>query len=584
MSTKSILVSYAGYPYTFNSLMPDNGLANLAGALLCAGHETLILDYGTAENVAAMFPAELVPTARCVFSSAMEKLSAGEALVPDNLKSLGALEAALREACENRCLEVAEEICECVERLRPDFVGFKLWNGDGFSASLEIAKKVRSKYKNVRLFAGGPHVDIFREHIYGAADVFDALVYGEGEQSIVQLAEFVRGERRMDDVDNVIFKRDGEVVATPCRRIEDLSALPFPCYDESVYPAVNDRSKIKVIVLDESRGCPFRCHFCIHPIKSGTRLRAKSARRVVEEMSRIVQRLGTGAFRYAGSAAPPRLLKDIATSISGNRMNLVYSAFGNAADARVDCFEDMSRSGCRSIFFGIESGSQDILRKSMGKKVELRRIAEVIGQSKAAGIFTVGSVIFPAPFETEETERATMEFLREVRPDSVVVQFPIIYPRTEWALNPGRFGFSFDEKEYIETGMRFKAKPLLPMEFWDDLPFSMNGKDFRTIRREAARFISELERNGILTSVSDDLVLIAKLAGYEGREREFRDITQAVFFCGEVDRIQEIVAQVNRAAGTLGLESDKAGETPALPRIETHESEAAGGGAWKTRC
>ncbi len=556
MSTTSILISYAGYPYTFNSLMPDNGLANLAGALLRAGHETLVLDYGTVENVAAMFPRELAPLARSAFASAMAKLSAGKALTQDNLKALSALDAKLREVSEKHRRQIAEQICNRVEEMRPDFLGFKLWNGDGFFGSVEIAEMVRARHKNVKLFAGGPHIDIFRENIFRATEVFDALAYGEGEETIVQLAEFAQGKRRIEEVDNAIFKRDGKVAVTRSKRIDDLDTLPFPCYAESVYPAMNGDSKMKVIVLDESRGCPFRCHFCIHPIKSGATSRRKSAQRVVEEMGKIIRDVGSGAFRYAGSSTPAHLAKRIADLITMRGMKVLYSTFGNAANAGPDCFTDLSRSGCTSIFIGIESGSEEILRRSMGKKVKPDKIAEVIGQSKSAGIFTVGSIIFPAPFENEESERATIEFLREVRPDSVVVQFPIIYPGTEWAVNPERFGISFDEMEYVDTAMTYKAKPLLPSEFWDDLPFSMNGKDFSTIRRETARLTWKLERDGILTSVSDDLVLIANLAGYEGKEKEFRDLTQAAFVCGKVDWIGEVVTEVNRQAGKERAELD----------------------------
>ncbi len=578
LSTRSILISYAGYPYTFNSLMPDNGLANLAGALLCAGHETLILDYGTVENAAAMFPRDLVPLAKSSFTSAMESLAAGRPPSRDAQKGLSALEAKLHKACEKHLRQIAEQICTRVEEMRPDFVGFKLWNGDGFSGSLEIAEKIRSKHKNVKLFAGGAHVDVFRENIFRATEVFDALAYGEGEETVIQLAEFARGERRMEEVDNVIFKRDGKVTVTRCRRIEDLDTLPFPCYEDSVYPAMNGDSKIKVIVLDESRGCPFSCHFCIHPIKSGAKSRRKSPERVVEEMCRMIRDVGSGAFRYAGSSTPSRLAKGIADLISMKGMKVLYSTFGNAANAEPDCFTDMSRSGCSSIFFGIESGSEEILRRSMGKKVKPDRIAEVIEQSKNAGIFTVGSVIFPAPFESEESERATLEFLRAVRPDSVVVQFPIIYPRTQWAVNPERFGIFFDEIEYTESAMTYKAKPLLPSEFWDDLPISMNGKDFRTIRGEAARFTRKLERSGILTSVSDDLVLIAKLAGYEGRERQFRDLTQAAFVCGDVDWIAKVVAEVNKEAGKEKAEFDDTRVAKPVQRgFKMRKNEAAGG-------
>jgi hypothetical protein len=45
--TKSILINYNGYPSSPMNLMPDNGLANLAGTLISNGHQAIILGYVT---------------------------------------------------------------------------------------------------------------------------------------------------------------------------------------------------------------------------------------------------------------------------------------------------------------------------------------------------------------------------------------------------------------------------------------------------------------------------------------------------------------------------------------------------------
>jgi hypothetical protein len=108
--------------------------------------------------------------------------------------------------------------------------------------------------------------------------------------------------------------------------------------------------------------------------------------------------------------------------------------------------------------------------------------------------------------------------------------------------------------------MNYKAKPLMPLELWDDLPFSMNGRDFATVRREAGRFSNELEERGLLTSVSDDLVLIAELAGYKGRERDFRNLTRSAFSCADVEWIGRIVADVNQTAAGMAAKSDLSGQ------------------------
>lgn len=548
MSTRSILVSYAGHPYTFNSLMPDNGLANLAGSLLCAGHDVVVRDYGTVDHMGEMLPPDLRAQARSVFRSAVGCVKAGRSFGEDVARGFSLLDAELRKAGMKRCQRIAAELCKEVADLGADFVGFKLWNGDGFTGSIEIAERIKATCKNVKVFAGGPHVDIFREKIMEATDIFDAVVCGEAERTIVELAEFVQGERDLAGVANAIFREDGHIVANVLDRIQDLNELPMPCYDTAVYPSMSGDRKIKIVVLDESRGCPFSCYFCIHPVKSGRKLRAKDAHRVIEEMEKVVIGVGTRAFRYAGSATPPRLAKHIADLILEKEINVAYTAFGNAAYGDGDGFEAMKRSGCRALFFGIESGSEGVLQRSMGKSATLSGIADTIARSKKAGLFTVGSIIFPAPLETNQSEEETFRFLCEVMPDSVVVQFPIVYPQTEWAEHPERFGLSFLAEEYTRAAMTYKAKPLMPSSFWDDLPFSINRRDFRTVRAEASRFEKRLEQAGILTSVSDDLALMAELAGYRGREREFRDLTRAAFFCGEVQWIEERVAQINGAA------------------------------------
>lgn len=549
MSTRSILISYAGYPYTFNSLMPDNGLANLAGALLSAGHETLILDYGTVENVRRMVPKEVSCEAKSTFLSLARKMEAGEELGEEQMLSLSKLERTLADLGNRHVAKVAEEICEEIERFEPHFVGFKLWNGDGFSGSIKIAQKVRAKHKNVRIFGGGPHVDIFRGDIYRATNAFDCLAYGEGEKTILELSEFALGRRRLEDVNNIVFKNGvSTILSTRTERIRDLITLPLPCYEEQVYPAMKGNNKIKIMVLDESRGCSFACHFCIHPYKSGRGLRTKKASRIIEEMRWITQQTGSRAFRYAGSSTPPGLAKELAELIISEDLNVRYAGFGNPLNAVPEYFQVLSDSGCRALAFGMESGSELILKKALGKSIKVERMREVLEASKRAGIFTVVGIIFPAPFETKETEEETLAFLREVRPDSALVLFPAIYPRTKWATDKKKFGFVFDEAEYLPAAMNYKVKTLFPMDFWDDLPYSLGERDFRTMMNETARFTRTLEREGITTSVCDDLALMASLAGYRGEEKTLGNLGRFWFFTGDAHRIQELVDAVNSNA------------------------------------
>lgn len=549
MSTRSILVSYAGYPYTFSSLMPDNGLASLAGALLRAGHETLILDYGTVDNIRRMMPEEVSAEARRIFASVALKLEDGKKLDQDDVQAMGVLDRKLEALGEDRCTEIAEEMCNEIERRRPHFVGFKLWNGDGFWGSIRIANEIRKRYKSVSLFAGGPHVDVFMENIYRATDVFDCLAYGEGEETILQLCEFVEGKRPLRDVDNIIFRNgSGAIQTNACKRISDLNTLPFPCYDEAVYPSMKGDQKIKILVLDESRGCRYSCYFCIHPVKSGHGIRCKSAERVVDEMHRALRQTGVRAFRYAGSSTPPSLAKEIAERILRDKLDVEYTGFGNFIDAVPEDYPILARSGCRSLAFGMESGSERILKEAMGKPIKLQKMRGTFEAARKAGIYTVVAVIFPAPSETKETEAETMAVLHDVGPDCVAVLSPLVFPGTKWATEKERFGFAFDPEEYVDAAMRYKAKLLFPMAFWDDLPYKLDGRSFREIMNETARLNEAVEGQGILTSLTDDFPLMAELGGYGGEERKLRDLARFWFFAGDAKSINEFVQNLNANA------------------------------------
>lgn len=525
--------------------MPDNGYASLAGELLGQGHDTLILDYGTSDLISRLMPRSvskrILPAVQAVFDT----ISRGESPSSEEVRALTALDRELFEIHDREVLKIAGEISETVRREKPDFVGFKLWNGDGFSGSIRIAKILKERFPSLKVFAGGPHVDMFKGLILDRTDAFDAISFGEGEETILELAEYAEGKRPLDGIHNILYREEGKVVETGVKRVEDLDSLAYPVYDEEIYPAMAGDQKLKIVVVDESRGCPCCCHFCIQPIKSGTKVRMKSPKRVVEEMRRVSGANGTRLFRYAGSATPPVLARGIAEEIIRTGLDVEYTAFGNLLGAKPEDYDLLKKSGCYSIFFGVESGSREILKRSFGKPRDPKRMAGILKAAKAAGIYTVASVIYPAPFETEETTRETIELLLDARPDSVPVQFSAVYPQTRWAQTPGEFGFKFSTADWQERLLEYKIKLLFPPTLWEPLPYTIDGKPFEKFALETFRLISILERNGILTAISDDQALMAKYAGYRGREKEFRELARKWFMAGETEAIAEMVERIN---------------------------------------
>ncbi|MFA5393189.1 MAG: radical SAM protein [Candidatus Ratteibacteria bacterium] len=535
---KILLISVAGCPRTPSDFIPDNGLALLAALLISNGHQVKVIDYNTTETLGRLFPEHI----RTLLEKIARPLFQGRVPGLFTLLKLSFLEKRLTAYQRKIFFEIGYEIADRVEREKIDFVGLKLWNGDGFTASLIIANVLKKRNPKLPVFGGGSQVDTFRETIYQATSDLDALVYGEGEQAILDLVDFVQGKKGLREIPNLIFRENGQIVTTPQQWMEDLNQLPFANYDPDVYPAMKDNGRLKFIVLDESRGCPFSCYFCMHPLKSG-RPRAKSAERIIAEIMHYQQKYGVSLFRYGGSNTPPKLLEEVARGIIQNNLKINYTVLTDLRQEGID-FSLLKDSGCFAIFFGVESTDPEILTKAINKKAFPERMEKILKAAKGAGIFVVVSLIVPAPGETEETKKKTLEFLLRTKPDSVLIQFPGIMPGTEWFKNPGEYGLSIkNKKAYPGKVMNYKMRLFFPPRFWDPLPYRVDGKKFRCFIRETELFLKKVEAAGLITGIADDVALMSKYAYLS--PKEFRDLSRGYFFAGDAFKLQELIVKIN---------------------------------------
>lgn len=564
MSTHSLdrwlLVNYAGYPFAPNSLMPDNGLANLAGSLLAQGKDVEILDYCTVSTLRRMTS----PALRRELAHAWSAVRASGRGPITTLKRLAAVRMLHRCEKERRRLqdlamvEITEEVLTRVRQRGVNAVGFKLWNGDGLEGAGRLAQAVRQRHPDVRVIGGGPHVDMFSADILSHYPSFDALVCGEGEETIQYLAATGNDPASYASIPNLIFLRNGAPFATDERMIDNLDDLPMPVYDSEVYPAMAGDEKVKIVVVDESRGCRNECAFCVHPVKSHRRVRIKSIPRLLTEIGLLGDRYGFHAFRFAGSCTPYSLLNDFAAEVIRQNRHLRYASFAHIRDSHEADFDRIGRSGCVALFFGIESGSQRIL-DSMRKGTRVEQIADTLRRADAAGIFTVGSLIVPAPGETAASEAETLNLLKGVPLKSLMLQAPVVAPRTDWFESPERYGIEFrDKARYVEEALKWKIKFQLPPRFWDPLPIRIDGRSYRQVLSATMAFGRKLDALGSTIGISDETYLMCELADMP--TVEFRNAALSAFFTGDGDAVASLVAKIN-----AGLAPVKPGVSAATP-------------------
>ncbi|MGC8976170.1 MAG: B12-binding domain-containing radical SAM protein [Candidatus Ratteibacteria bacterium] len=539
---KVILISTAGVPRGLADFLPDNGLALLSSCLLKENVDVKIFDF----NLPSVFDEIYSKDIKKFLERFSNKIFIEEKKpsITDILKLkfvLSIIEKRKKEYIE----KLKNFIFEIVEKEKTEFVGFKLWAGDGFEWSIEIGKYLKKKKPEIKIFGGGPQVDIFEHLIFERGSFFDALCYGEGEEAITGLYKFVQGKNKLKDIPNIIFKENGKIIKTERKYVENLDELPLPVYTPDVYWKIEE--KIKMFVIDESRGCNNACFFCIHPKKSGKR-KEKSVEKLIEEIRFYINNYRVYLYRFAGSSTPGDLILEFANRIIKEGIKIDYVTSGYVEDFDID-FKILKKSGCQSIFFGVESANEEILKKGMNKNVKKEYMEKVLKKCKEAGIFTVASLIYPAPFETEETRSETIEFLKEVNPDSCLIQFPGIYPGTMWFKYPERFNFELADKEtYPLKVMNYKIKALFPPRFWQPLPYKVNGMDFKKFAYETERFQKDVLNFGINTSISNEDFLFYKYSGFKTTE-DFLKFNRVYFYSGNSEKLKEEIENINKNSG-----------------------------------
>jgi len=546
MATKSILIKCCGYPTSLRTFFPDNGLSNLASCLIEKGHKTIIFDFATVDMIEKMFPypyRKEIENINNRFTEYKNKnLNIDKSILDDAHK----LNSEIEHYQENKIRSITQDIIKYIKLNNIDFVGIKLITGSGFKSSLIIAEELKKNIPSLPIFAGGPHVDWFMEKIYDVTDVFDVLAYGEGEEIITMLADYVEGKKKLEEVPNIIYRENGRIIVNPIKRIVDLNSIPYPVYDENVYPAMKDNQKLKMVMIDESRGCPNSCNFCIHPQKSGRKWRTTSPERIVNIIEHIIEQTGSRIFRFAGSNPPPYIRREIAEEILKRKLKIEYVAFAHIRGIVKEEMELVKKSGCYVLAFGVESGSQRILDESINKRISIEQIKNSIRICKKSGIHITVTMIIPAPGETEQTKQESLTLLLELNPDSTAIFSPGLILNTEWDRNRTKYGFQIeDDKRFFKKAMFYDSNPFLHHSFWEPLDeYKLDNKILIELIRETNEFSKKLESFGYLTQLLDEEILVSKYSGIS--PRELRDKTRLYISKGDLENLVLLIKTINK--------------------------------------
>ena len=307
------------------------------------------------------------------------------------------------------CRSPISRVKKTLQRLKPQVVGIT-----SFSINLPIASRILQTVKRLCPDAltiwGGPHVSFDDEEILGNHPWVDAIVRGEGEETLLELVERLRNGKGLDGVLGLTSRNpDGTLRRNPPRPFrEDLGELLRPAWHLlklSRFRAFGDGASIIT-----SRGCPHRCVFCVGRKMIGARGRFRSPAAVVDEMEALVN-LGFRRIRVEDDLFTFRRERalDICRELHRRQIPIRWRAYARVDTVDPELLDWMGRTGCERILFGAESANPEILRR-IRKGISPEQTRRAVAMTREAGIGVLASFVLGLPGETPKTLRQTIEF------------------------------------------------------------------------------------------------------------------------------------------------------------------------------
>jgi anaerobic magnesium-protoporphyrin IX monomethyl ester cyclase len=336
----------------------------------------------------------------------------------------------------------------------PDIIGISMRTPE-YTKQYKMIAKIKESFPKALICVGGDHVNLMRERTLNECPEVDFAIVYEGEKTFLNLLENIDNPEK---VKGLIFRRNGDVKNTGEAEFEkDLDNLPFPRYehlDLKSYPN-------KELGIVSSRGCPYRCIFCVEASKNTRRLyRARSPVNVVDEIEYWVDK---GYKKFDFSEPMFNLKKDRVIGICDEieRRGLKNLNLATRSGLRADATDKevlvrMKSVGFSAISFGVEGGNDkmlDIIKKSE----KMADIEKAISDACELEFDVMLTFLIGLPHETEDDIKDAIKLSYKYPINAVFFNNVVPIPGSElydW-IEENKYFVEFPD-EYLDSVWRKK--------------------------------------------------------------------------------------------------------------------------------
>ncbi|MCX8151102.1 MAG: B12-binding domain-containing radical SAM protein [Candidatus Bathyarchaeota archaeon] len=367
------------------------------------------------------------------------------------------------------------EVKRLVKQINPEIVGITC-SSSTYNKCVETATAIKEVAPACKIVVGGWHPSYVPDSMLQHAQI-DYAIMGEGERAMVELAMYLfKGEKKvaLDSIAGVAYKRDGKILKNTPQFIDNLDEIPFPA--RHLLPMELYERKMEFLdvepvdIMSIIRGCPFNCAFCETRKMWGPICRFFSPKRVIDEIKHLKDNYASKGIYFINDNFTIRKKEtlELCELMKQEKLDIQWICDTRADMVQRELLVKMREAGCKTIWFGVESGSPRILQK-INKNISLEQTEYAFKLCRKEGIQIACSFILGVPGETIQDMEATLKFAKKLNPDLCQFNIFIAYPDSslyEEILQSGNYDKlddfllatktdEFDFKKLIEIQRRF---------------------------------------------------------------------------------------------------------------------------------
>jgi len=271
-----------------------------------------------------------------------------------------------------------------------------------YKSALQIARITKDIIPNCLTILGGSHV-----------------IRREGENTLLELVQRLEAGKNVDDVLGITYRKDGKIIKNPDRPfIENLDELPFPA--RHLWPLEDLRKIEDVFYLTTSRGCIYWCEFCAAVRMFGRKFRMRSIKNVLDELEYLHKTYDATFFTFCDDAftVDRQRTEELCNQILKRGLKIKWNCGTRVDMVTKELLQKMKDAGCVSVWFGVESGSQNVLDE-MQKGISPEQTIRAVGWVRELGLKPAPNVLLGFPGETKESALKTIKFAQQISPDDI---------------------------------------------------------------------------------------------------------------------------------------------------------------------